>query len=51
MAKYVKIDLSNNIHRSPDDYDGSVFHDCVYVKKTEKKLTKYYFGHTIMIKK
>lgn len=43
MAKYVKIDLSNNIHRSPNNYDGSVFHDCVYVKKTEKRTDKVLF--------
>lgn len=43
MTKYVNIYLSNNIHKSPDNYDSSVFHDCVYIKKTEKKTDKVLF--------
>lgn len=43
MSKYVNIYLSNNIHKSPDNYDSSVFHDCVYIKKTEKKTDKVLF--------
>ena len=43
MTKYVNIYLSNNIHKSPDNYDSNVFHDCVYIKKTEKKTDKVLF--------
>lgn len=44
MTKYVNIYLSNNIHGSTSNgHNSSVFHDCVYIKKTEKKTDKVLF--------
>ena len=40
MEKYVNVYLSNNIHKSSGIYDSSVFQDCVYVKKSEKRTDK-----------
>lgn len=43
MEKYVNVYLSNNIHKSSGIYDSSVFQDCVYVKKSEKRTDKVLF--------
>lgn len=44
MTKYVNICLSNNIHGSTSNgHNSSVFHDCVYIKKSEKKTDKVLF--------